>query len=111
MFAFFAMQMTGPMHHSTGRQKASEEASGPQQPSTLRLTFRQLLVDTPPLIGCLPNCPPARSSLNLHSTDMAADPEVSREEGEIASNEPDFSKKHPLENRWTLWFDNPQVST
>ena len=20
---------------------------------------------------------------------------------------PDLSKKHPLENRWTLWFDNP----
>ncbi|KAG2436788.1 hypothetical protein HXX76_006312 [Chlamydomonas incerta] len=30
-----------------------------------------------------------------------------REEGEIDSVEPDFSKKHPLENRWTLWFDNP----
>ena len=22
--------------------------------------------------------------------------------------EPDFTKKHPLENRWTLWFDNPK---
>eukprot|EP01024_Parvocaulis_polyphysoides_P050648 TRINITY_DN4936_c0_g1_i1.p2 TRINITY_DN4936_c0_g1~~TRINITY_DN4936_c0_g1_i1.p2 ORF type:complete len:216 (-),score=51.88 TRINITY_DN4936_c0_g1_i1:229-876(-) len=22
--------------------------------------------------------------------------------------EPDFSKKHPLEHRWTLWFDNKQ---
>ena len=21
--------------------------------------------------------------------------------------EPDFSKKHPLESKWTLWFDNP----
>jgi len=21
----------------------------------------------------------------------------------------DFSKKHPLENKWTLWFDNPQT--
>ncbi len=31
-----------------------------------------------------------------------------REEGEVdAGPEPDFSKKHTLENRWTLWFDNP----
>lgn len=33
-----------------------------------------------------------------------------REEGEISSQntgEPDFSKKHPLQTRWTLWFDNP----
>ena len=22
-------------------------------------------------------------------------------------DEPDFSVKHPLEHRWTLWFDNP----
>jgi translation initiation factor 4E len=29
-----------------------------------------------------------------------------RGEGE-AAGEPDFSKKHPLEHRWTLWFDNP----
>lgn len=34
--------------------------------------------------------------------------ETGREEGEIESGEPDFSKKHPLEHRWTLWFDNPQ---
>ncbi len=26
------------------------------------------------------------------------------EEGEVV---PDLTKKHPLENRWTLWFDNP----
>lgn len=35
-----------------------------------------------------------------------------REEGELSpqkENEPDFSKKHPLEHRWTLWFDNPSV--
>ncbi len=26
-----------------------------------------------------------------------------------AGGEPDFSiKRHPLEYRWTLWFDNPQ---
>jgi hypothetical protein len=32
-----------------------------------------------------------------------------REEGEVSpeKNEPDFSKKHPLETKWTLWFDNP----
>lgn len=33
-----------------------------------------------------------------------------REEGELAGEkdgEPDFSKRHPLETRWTLWFDNP----
>ena len=33
-----------------------------------------------------------------------------REEGELSPNkdgEPDFSKKHALEHRWTLWFDNP----
>jgi len=32
------------------------------------------------------------------------------EEGEISPPkeiEPDFSRKHPLEHRWTLWFDNP----
>lgn len=23
------------------------------------------------------------------------------------AGEPDFSKKHPLETKWTLWFDNP----
>ena len=23
------------------------------------------------------------------------------------AGEPDFSKKHPLETPWTLWFDNP----
>lgn len=27
------------------------------------------------------------------------------EEGE--DGEPDFSQKHPLESKWTLWFDNP----
>ena len=30
-----------------------------------------------------------------------------RVEGEAAG--PDFSKKHSLENRWTLWFDNPMT--
>jgi translation initiation factor 4E len=32
------------------------------------------------------------------------------EEGEVSPAkeiEPDFSRKHPLEHRWTLWFDNP----
>jgi translation initiation factor 4E len=28
-----------------------------------------------------------------------------REEGELDT--PDFSKKHQLEHKWTLWFDNP----
>ena len=23
------------------------------------------------------------------------------------AGEPDFSQKHPLETKWTLWFDNP----
>lgn len=33
------------------------------------------------------------------------------EEGEVqTSDEPDFSKKHPLEHAWTLWFDNPKGS-
>ncbi len=35
-----------------------------------------------------------------------------REDGEVSppaqnTGEPDFSKKHPLEHEWTLWFDNP----
>jgi translation initiation factor 4E len=38
---------------------------------------------------------------------MSDPKEEGREEGEVDSVEPDFSKKHPLENRWTLWFDNP----
>lgn len=25
----------------------------------------------------------------------------------FTAGEPDFSKKHPLETKWTLWFDNP----
>jgi translation initiation factor 4E len=25
-------------------------------------------------------------------------------------NSPDFCKKHPLQNKWTLWFDNPNGS-
>ncbi|BDA46266.1 Eukaryotic translation initiation factor 4E-1 [Coccomyxa sp. Obi] len=37
-----------------------------------------------------------------------------REEGEIPqqerNGEPDFSKKHDLEHKWTLWFDNPKGS-
>jgi translation initiation factor 4E len=40
----------------------------------------------------------------------ADEPTVEKEEGEISpenSGEPDFTKKHPLETRWTLWFDNP----
>ena len=34
-----------------------------------------------------------------------------REDGEVAAErngEPDFAKKHPLEYKWTLWFDNPK---
>ncbi|KAK9818154.1 hypothetical protein WJX72_007894 [[Myrmecia] bisecta] len=31
-----------------------------------------------------------------------------REEGELDA-EPDFSKRHPLEHKWTLWFDNPSA--
>lgn len=35
-----------------------------------------------------------------------------QEEGELPpqerNGEPDFSKKHPLEYKWTLWFDNPK---
>ena len=31
-----------------------------------------------------------------------AEQEEGKEAGEV-----DFSQKHPLENRWTLWFDNP----
>lgn len=41
---------------------------------------------------------------------MAADKAAGREEGELSpenNGEPDFGKKHPLEHRWTLWFDNP----
>ena len=36
--------------------------------------------------------------------------EEPKEEGEVqaaAAPELDFSKKHPLEHTWTLWFDNP----
>jgi translation initiation factor 4E len=25
----------------------------------------------------------------------------------VPPGEPDFSQKHPLETKWTLWFDNP----
>jgi hypothetical protein len=35
---------------------------------------------------------------------IANDENRGAEEVEI---EPDFSKKHPLNCRWTLWFDNP----
>eukprot|EP00873_Tetraselmis_striata_P034339 jgi/Tetstr1/454603/TSEL_041496.t1 len=38
---------------------------------------------------------------------MADRPVDAPEEGEI----PDFGKKHPLENRWTLWFDNPSKNS
>lgn len=34
------------------------------------------------------------------------------EDGEIEQNRevsPDFSKKHPLQNKWCLWFDNPNA--
>lgn len=42
---------------------------------------------------------------------MAADGNEPREDGELTpqkETEPDFSRKHPLEHKWTLWFDNPQ---
>lgn len=26
----------------------------------------------------------------------------------IFTGDPDFSAKHPLETKWTLWFDNPE---
>ena len=32
--------------------------------------------------------------------DVAADIDA-----EEASGQPDYSRKHPLERRWTLWFD------
>eukprot|EP00899_Mesostigma_viride_P022592 jgi/Mesvir1/3517/Mv11993-RA.1 len=39
------------------------------------------------------------------------EPEVAKEEGKEESGMvekiPVFNKKHPLEHRWTLWFDNP----
>lgn len=39
---------------------------------------------------------------------MADPSNAPREEGEVVDKqEPDFSKKHPLETKWTLWFDNP----
>lgn len=34
---------------------------------------------------------------------MAEDRKPEAEE----QGEPDFSRKHPLECRWALWFDNP----
>lgn len=32
-----------------------------------------------------------------------------REDGEISNQEtkPSGNEKHPLEHKWTLWFDNP----
>lgn len=33
--------------------------------------------------------------------------EQEEQKGETAA--PDFTKKHSLEHRWTLWFDNPQT--
>jgi len=41
----------------------------------------------------------------------AGETSTAREDGEIAAEregEPDFTKKHPLECKWTLWFDNPK---
>ncbi len=30
-------------------------------------------------------------------------------DADAAAQAPDLQKKHPLENKWTLWFDNPQT--
>ena len=41
----------------------------------------------------------------------AGETSTAREDGEVAperEGEPDFTKKHPLECKWTLWFDNPK---
>mmetsp|Transcript_24239 Transcript_24239/g.76263 ORF Transcript_24239/g.76263 Transcript_24239/m.76263 type:complete len:201 (+) Transcript_24239:80-682(+) len=39
---------------------------------------------------------------------MADEKEVAVvEDKPLGDPEPDFSKKHPLEHAWTLWFDNP----
>eukprot|EP00798_Chlamydomonas_sp_ICE-L_P028114 gene28114-31227_t len=39
---------------------------------------------------------------------MAEDKPVEVTSGEDAAG-PDYSKKHKLEQKWTLWFDNPQT--
>ena len=55
----------------------------------------------------------------LHSSIMSeevvqtatAPPSKSTEASVASSTEPEAGQKHPLEHKWTLWFDNPKGST
>lgn len=38
-------------------------------------------------------------------TDIMAEENKQQPEGDT----PDFARKHPLEHKWTLWFDNPST--
>ena len=40
-------------------------------------------------------------------TDDSPEPVVPLLYSTAATAEPDFTQKHPLESKWTLWFDNP----
>ena len=40
-----------------------------------------------------------------------APPSKATEASAPNSTEPEAGQKHPLEHKWTLWFDNPKGST
>ena len=40
-----------------------------------------------------------------------APPSKATEASAPSSTEPEAGQKHPLEHKWTLWFDNPKGST
>ena len=54
--------------------------------------------------------PPSHSAskrLEQLETDDSPEPVVPLLYSTAATAEPDFTQKHPLESKWTLWFDNP----
>ena len=51
---------------------------------------------------------PLQSSQHTEMAEEKREETTAGREDTEADGEPDFSKKHPLEYRWTLWFDNPQ---
>ncbi|KAF8064643.1 EIF4E1 [Scenedesmus sp. PABB004] len=58
--------------------------------------------------------PPARSSRASTAAPASGSPAIRMAEdapvqGGAADDTPDFSKRHPLEHKWTLWFDNPST--
>ena len=56
----------------------------------------------------------AFSSLNMSEEapqTTGAPPSKSTEASVPSGTEPEAGQKHPLEHKWTLWFDNPKGST